>query len=86
MHCIEFVVEPATFRPKANLTYVYDGNATLQNITLVPDTFKELAEYVFNNLPKNGQVDFTKKHLSSHLNLKRVAHQHYYHLVLKQKL
>lgn len=37
---------------------IYDGNALLQAMTGLPDTFEELAEKVFSLLPKTERVDF----------------------------
>ena len=38
--------------------YIYDGNALLQAVTAIPDTFEEVFERVFTLLPKTQRVDF----------------------------
>lgn len=58
MHILESNIEPTTTHPRENVVHIFDGNATLQSLPLVPDTFEQLAETVFNMLPKQGRVDF----------------------------
>lgn len=58
MHVLESTIQPQTIQPQENAVHVVDGNAILQSIISVPDTFEELAEYVFNLLPKHKRVDF----------------------------
>ena len=38
--------------------YIVDGNALLQAMVSLPSTFGELAEYVFQELPRGQRVDF----------------------------
>ena len=66
LHFLESHIEPTIDRP-SNAVHVIDGNAILQSLTAIPGTFEELAESVFNQLPKSERVDFvtdTNKQLS----------------------
>lgn len=58
MHNLELGIEPATKPPESETVYVYDGNATLQSLVSIPDSFDALAMMVFNLLPKVPRVDF----------------------------
>ena len=40
------------------ISYVVDGNAVIQSIVSLPGTFGELADSVFEQLPKAERVDF----------------------------
>ena len=42
----------------SDAVHVLDGNAMLQSLEPIPDSFEELAEHVFNKLPKSKRVDF----------------------------
>ena len=57
LHYLESHIEPATDRP-SDAVHIIDGNTILQCLTAIPDTFEELAESVFNQLPKAKRVDF----------------------------
>lgn len=52
LHCIEAGIEPMTRPPKDDVVHVLDRNAVMQSLTVVPDTFEEVAEIVFMQLPK----------------------------------
>ena len=58
LHNLESSIEPTTDRP-SDAVHIIDGNAMLQSLKPIPDTFEELAEHVFNRLPKSKRVDFT---------------------------
>lgn len=58
LHYIESSIEPLTTRPKGDIVHIVDGNAILQSLVSIPDNFEDLAETVFNHLPKSGRVDF----------------------------
>ena len=57
LHNLESGIEQVTDRP-SDAVHVVDGNAMLQSLKPIPDSFEELAEHVFNNLPKSKRVDF----------------------------
>ena len=57
LHNLESGIELVTDRP-SDAVHVVDGNAMLQSLKSIPDTFEELAEHVFNKLPKSKRVDF----------------------------
>lgn len=48
----------STKHPEANDTYIIDGNALLQSLCGLPDTFGELAFKVFISLPDSNSVHF----------------------------
>ncbi len=53
--------QETTKRPDpSNTAYIVDGNAVLQSLVYLPTTFGELAENVFEHLPKVPRVDFVK--------------------------
>ena len=58
LHYIESPIEVTPERPKDDVVYVFDGNALLQSLTNIPDTFEGVAETVFNQLQKVNRVDF----------------------------
>ena len=58
LHNLESSIEPTTART-SDAVHIIDGNAMLQSLKPIPDTFEELAEHVFNRLPKLKLVDFT---------------------------
>jgi len=58
MHCIEdLTVKDATTMPE-NAVHIVDGNALLQGLVHVLETFEDLASAVFNTLPKVATVHF----------------------------
>ena len=57
LHNLESGIKPVTDRP-SDAVHIIDGNAMLQSFKPIPDTFDELAEHVFNRLPKTKRVDF----------------------------
>ena len=44
--------------PREDSVYSCDGNAILQALTGIPETFEDVAEKVFNVLPRINHVDF----------------------------
>lgn len=57
LHYLVANIEPTEDRP-SDAVHIIDGNAILQSLTAVPDTFDELAESFFNQLLKAKCVDF----------------------------
>ena len=57
LHNLESSNEPVTNRP-SDAVHVIDGNAMLQSLKPIPDTFEVVAESVFNQLPKSKRADF----------------------------
>ena len=58
MHCLEDKSHLVQ-RPTVGFQcYIVDGNALLQAMVSLPSTFGELAEYVFQQLPRAQRVDF----------------------------
>ena len=57
LHNLESGIEQVTDRP-SDAVHVVDGNAMLQSLKPIPDSFEELAEHVFNKLPKSKRMDF----------------------------
>ena len=58
MHCIEdLIVKHATSMPE-NAVHIVDGNALLQGLVHLPETFEDLASTIFNILPKVATVHF----------------------------
>ena len=58
MHCLKDKSHLAQ-RPTVGFQcYIVDGNALLQAMVSRPSTFRELAEYVFQQLPRPQRVDF----------------------------
>ena len=51
LHNLVYGIELVTDRP-SDAVHVIDSNAMLQSLNPFPDTFEELAEHVFNKLPK----------------------------------
>ena len=58
LHNLEGTVEVSENPVREEKVYIYNGNALLQAMREIPDTFKEVAERVFNLLPKNHTMDF----------------------------
>ena len=54
---LESGIELVTDRP-SDAVHVVDGNSMLQSLKPIPDSFEELAEHIFNKLPKSKRVDF----------------------------
>ena len=52
LHYIESSIELTTERPKDDVVYVFDGNATLQSLINILDTFEGVADAILNQLPK----------------------------------
>jgi len=52
------MIEPSTKPADKDMVYVCDGNAFLQSLTSLPDTFEDVAERVFSLLPNTPRVDF----------------------------
>ena len=57
LHYLELGIVPTAERP-SDAVHIIEGNAMLQSLVAIPDTFEELAESVFNQLPKAKRVDF----------------------------
>ena len=57
LHNLESSIEPITYRPSDGV-HIIDGIAMIQGFRSIPDTFEELAEHVFNKLPKSKRVYF----------------------------
>ena len=57
LHNLESGIEQVKYRPSDSV-HVVDGNAMLQSLKPIPDSFEELAEHIFNKLPKSKRVDF----------------------------
>lgn len=49
--------EPVITRPQDSV-HIIDGNAVLQSMMNIPETFGEISDHVFNQLPKSGDVHF----------------------------
>ena len=58
LHNLEGTTEASEKPVKEDTVYICDGNALLQAMTAIPDTFEEVAERVFTLLPKTQRVDF----------------------------
>jgi len=59
LHCLEAAVEPVTTQPPLDVcTYVIDGNAQIQSLINLPETFEDFAFSVFSSLPKAKVVHF----------------------------
>ena len=58
MHSLETVADLAERPATSSVIYIFDGNALLQALTGLPGTFEELAQKVFDALPKCERVDF----------------------------
>jgi len=58
MHSLETDTDRAERPATSSVIYILDGNALLQALTNLPDTFDELANKVFETLPKCERVDF----------------------------
>ena len=58
LHNLEGTVDVSENPVREETVYIYDGNALLQAMQQVPDTFEEVADRVFNLLPKNQRLDF----------------------------
>ena len=52
LHYIESSVELTKEHPKDDVVYVFDGNATLQSLSNIPDTYEGVAEAILNQLLK----------------------------------
>ena len=46
----------------SQVIYILDGNAMLQAMAGLPGTFEELAQKLFEGLPKCKRVDFVMEH------------------------
>ena len=57
LHNLESGIELVTDRP-SDAVHVLDGNSMLQSLKPIPDSCEELAEHIFNKLPKSKRVDF----------------------------
>ena len=57
LHNLESGIEPTLDR-SSDAVHIIDGNAMLQSFKPIPDTFQELAEHVYDKLPKSHRVDF----------------------------
>ena len=44
LHYLECSVEAILLRPNEDVVHIVDGNAVLQNLTSIPDNFKDLAD------------------------------------------
>ena len=57
LHDLESGIKLVTDRP-SDAVHIIDGNVMLQSFKPIPNTFDELAEHIFNKLPKSKLVDF----------------------------
>ena len=57
LHNLEAPIDPSEKPPLEDSVYVCDGNAFLQALTTIPETFEDFAERVFALLPKTKRVD-----------------------------
>ena len=58
LHNLEAPIDPSQKPPLEDSVYVCDGNACLQALTAIPETFEDVAERVFTLLPKTKRVDY----------------------------
>jgi len=58
LHAIEALVEQEVTVLPENSVHVIDGNALLQSIVRLPETFEGLASFIFNCLPATATVHF----------------------------
>ena len=58
LHNLEAHIDPSEEPPLEDSVYACDGNAFLQALTAIPETFEDVAERVFALLSKTKQVDF----------------------------
>lgn len=58
LHSLEANITLSEKPNDRDVIYIYDGNALLQDITGLPDTFEELAEKILDGLPKVERLDF----------------------------
>ena len=63
MHSIVTNAHLVEFPSTQNIRYIIDGNALLQTQVNVPDTFGDLAECVFDQLPNVKRVVFCDRHI-----------------------
>ena len=52
LHNLEALIDPSEKPPLEDSVYVCDGNAFLQALTAIPETFEDVAERAFALLPK----------------------------------
>ena len=57
LHCLEGTSNVADRSSRQNSSYIIDGNALIQTQAGIPATFGELAEAIFDQLPKTERVD-----------------------------
>lgn len=58
LHSLEADITLSEKPNDRDVIYIYDGNALLQAITGLPDTFEELAEKILDGFPKVERLDF----------------------------
>ena len=58
LHCLEGTSNVADRPSRQNSSYIIDGNALIQAQAGIPATFGELADVIFDQLPKTERVDF----------------------------
>ena len=58
LHCLEGTSNVADRPSRQNSSYIIDGNAPIQAQAGIPATFGELADAIFDQLPKTERVDF----------------------------
>ena len=58
LHYLENGMETKENPDSEGVTYIIDGNALLHSLTELPTSFDQVAEKVFNALPKVERVDF----------------------------
>ena len=59
LHCLEAKVEPVTTQPLLDTaTYIIDGNAQIQALSSLPESFEDFAFNIFCGLPKAKVVHF----------------------------
>ena len=58
LHNLEETIVPSDQPAIQDGVYICDGNAILQAMTGIPETFEDVAEKIFGILPKTKHVDF----------------------------
>ena len=58
LHSLESSTESTTTRPNKDTVHVIDGNAMLQSMVSIPDTFEQFAFKLFKQLPRSERIDF----------------------------
>ena len=58
LHNLEGNIVPSEKPLREDSVYICDGNALLQALTGIPETFEDVTEKVLNVLPRTNRVDF----------------------------